>query len=236
MSKFVFAAALAMAPFVAFADHPSPTPTSYAPQTDVACSTAAGLTVGSRGAAVSCLQQHLIEEGYLPLGAPTGYFGMLTKNAVSAWQRSIGVPSTGYFGTLSHAAWSGVSAAAVPHAEAVADHHATSLDTASWPAVPSVAIALHKDAMSGYNLEITPTNFRFAPEHVNGAVVPNEGHAHLYIDGKKIARVYGTWMHLSGDFFPSGSHEVRVTLNANDHSDLSVASTLIEARATIITQ
>ena len=74
--------------------------------TSSACSFSGDLTVGSSGAAVTCLQQALIAAGYsVPAGA-TGYFGAQTQSAVSAWQKAVGVsPSTGYFGAISRAHW-----------------------------------------------------------------------------------------------------------------------------------
>ncbi len=64
------------------------------------------LTVGSTGSQVLTLQGILVAGGYLHV-APTGYFGLLTKAAVAAWQASVGLPSTGYFGPLSRAAIGG---------------------------------------------------------------------------------------------------------------------------------
>jgi len=63
------------------------------------------LTVGSRGADVSALQQILITKGFLTaVSAPTGYFGTATKAAVAAWQAANGIsPALGYFGPLSRA-------------------------------------------------------------------------------------------------------------------------------------
>lgn len=68
----------------------------------------ANLTVGSSGAAVTCLQQTLIADGYsIPAGA-TGYFGTQTRAAVSRWQSSMNIaPAVGYFGPISRAALSG---------------------------------------------------------------------------------------------------------------------------------
>ena len=112
----------------------------------------------------------------------------------------------------------------------------TPLDIAGWPSVPSVAFTAHDDAMSGFNIEIATTNFRFAPEHVNGPVLANEGHAHIYVDGTKVARVYGNWFHVPKEAFKTaGKHEIRVTLNANDHSDLSSGGDVIDAKQTITT-
>lgn len=58
------------------------------------------LTVGSRGADVSSLQQILIDGGYLTIDAPTTYFGAMTKKALMAYQKENGLPSTGYFGPM----------------------------------------------------------------------------------------------------------------------------------------
>jgi len=69
----------------------------------------ANLTMGSSGAAVTCLQQTLIAGGYsIPAGA-TGYFGAQTRSAVSAWQTAKGIsPTAGYFGSISRAAFGGM--------------------------------------------------------------------------------------------------------------------------------
>ncbi|MEK7464774.1 MAG: peptidoglycan-binding protein, partial [Patescibacteria group bacterium] len=67
------------------------------------------LTVGSRGADVSALQQTLINAGHLKaVSAPTGYFGTATKAALAAWQAAKAVsPAAGYFGPKSRAAIAG---------------------------------------------------------------------------------------------------------------------------------
>jgi hypothetical protein len=59
------------------------------------------LTVGSKGADVSALQQILVNGGYLtmPVGVAYGYFGALTKSAVIKYQLAKGItPAAGYFG------------------------------------------------------------------------------------------------------------------------------------------
>ena len=67
------------------------------------------LTVGSKGADVTALQDALKAGGYMSASA-TGYFGALTKAGVIAWQTAKGVtPAAGYFGPKSRAAFGGVS-------------------------------------------------------------------------------------------------------------------------------
>ena len=74
-------------------------------------------------------------------------------------------------------------------------------------------------------------NFEFAPERVNQASVVTEGHAHLFINGEKITRLYGPWYYLS--LLPVGEHELRVELNGNGHETLSAGGQPIEATVKI---
>ncbi len=88
------------------------------PTTPVAPSTGAGyqfttdLTIGSKGADVTALQDILIGAGHLvmPAGVAKGYFGTLTQSAVSKWQASAGItPAAGYVGPKSRAALNAMS-------------------------------------------------------------------------------------------------------------------------------
>ena len=70
------------------------------------------LTVGSTGADVSELQSWLIAKGFsIPSiqsgAAQPGYFGEQTKNAVAAYQKTVGLPAYGFFGPLTIASLSG---------------------------------------------------------------------------------------------------------------------------------
>ncbi len=86
--------------------------------------------------------------------------------------------------------------------------------------VPGLAISIHKDPVMGWNLELVTENFEFVPQAAGYDPVPGEGHAHLYIDGRKVARLYGHWYHIPR--LDPGNHEVVVTLNANNHAGFSV--------------
>lgn len=60
------------------------------------------LAVGSTGAEVTALQKILISSGYLG-GSATGYFGVLTKRAVMAYQSAHGVQALGVVGPATRA-------------------------------------------------------------------------------------------------------------------------------------
>jgi hypothetical protein len=93
-----------------------------------------------------------------------------------------------------------------------------------------VDVEVTPDAKAGANLHVTATGFRWAPEHASGDHVDGEGHAHVYIDDEKLGRLYGEWMHLDLD---AGDHDIRVTLNSNDHRDYLVDGATVEASARV---
>lgn len=56
------------------------------------------LALGSKGTAVTNLQNQLISLGYLSADSATGYFGALTRSAVIRFQRDRGLEAVGYIG------------------------------------------------------------------------------------------------------------------------------------------
>jgi hypothetical protein len=112
--------------------------------------------------------------------------------------------------------------------------HKQMLDLADDASAPTVRVVLHPDAVSGWNLEIITSNFTFTPENVNQAPVAGEGHAHIYVNGQKLARVYSPWTHITT--LPAGDTVVSATLNANDHSPLSVGGEPLTAQTVIQVQ
>lgn len=99
-------------------------------------------------------------------------------------------------------------------------HHGQVLSLSPGPTTPTLDIAVVQDPISGWNLHIETTNFRFSPEKASGPHRAGEGHAHVYVNGRKLARVYGPWFHI--DELPQGTNDVTVTLNSNDHKLLAV--------------
>jgi hypothetical protein len=80
---------------------------------------------------------------------------------------------------------------------------------------PTLALMLKDSDAGGLTLVLDTTRFRFAPEHVDGAHVAGEGHTHLYIDGKKIGRIYAPRYELRP--LTPGVHEIEVGLYTNNH-------------------
>ena len=104
-------------------------------------------------------------------------------------------------------------------------HHST-LDVLKEK-IPSVELKISEDKVSGWNITLLTDNFSFTPESVNEQATQNQGHAHIYINDIKIARLYSPYFHLGA--LPTGEHEIRVTLNADDHSAFVFNNKPIEA-------
>ena len=98
---------------------------------------------------------------------------------------------------------------------------------------PTVALTVTEDPKSGWNVQIETTDYTFAPDKASTMeTTSGEGHAHLYVDGRKVTRMYGEWFHVDEDLAP-GDHEFRVELSANDHSPYLADGAPIEAVQTV---
>jgi len=104
------------------------------------------------------------------------------------------------------------------------DHH--DVIDLTYDAAPDLSLELTRDSMSGWNLRVETQNFRFAPEHAGQTDTPGEGHAHVYVNGEKIARLYGHWLHIPS--LPENA-QVEVTLNSNEHKTLRIDGVPISA-------
>jgi hypothetical protein len=98
------------------------------------------------------------------------------------------------------------------------EHEHSMLEIPTGQLLPTVSLISYPDPQRGWNLEIQVTNFKFAPENINQPSIPTEGHAHLYVDGKKITRLYSNWYYLEN--LAPGKHEITVSLNTNGHETL----------------
>lgn len=110
-------------------------------------------------------------------------------------------------------------------------HHGQIVVLPEGPEAPKLEISVTDDPVSGWNLHVQTENFRFAPETANMAHMEGEGHAHVYVNGVKFARLYGAWFHIPE--LAQGMNVISVTLNANDHRQLSVGETWLQAEKVV---
>ena len=94
-----------------------------------------------------------------------------------------------------------------------------------------VSVGAEPDGLGGVNVNVMTESWRWAPEEVNLANSPGAGHGHIYVDGVKLNRVYGPHYYLMG--LEPGMREIRVTLNASGHNDLTYDGRPVEAAAVV---
>ena len=97
--------------------------------------------------------------------------------------------------------------------------------------VPRLALVATPDAMGGFNLRVRMANFRLAPEHTGAGPVAGEGNLHLYVDGAKHTRLYGSWYYLDG--LAPGAHALRVEAVANNHAPYHHGGEPVSATAAV---
>lgn len=67
----------------------------------------------------------------------------------------------------------------------------------------------------GFNIKLDVEDFSFVFAPDDAQHIPNEGHAHVYLNGLKLRRLYESTFTLGA--VPAGEYELRVALNSNDH-------------------
>jgi hypothetical protein len=116
--------------------------------------------------------------------------------------------------------------AMMPH-----DHDHATLAIPTGQAVPTVKLVVVPDAIAGWNMEIQLANFTFNPAQMNQSSQTTEGHAHLLLNDRKVARIYGTWNHIPK--LPQGQNVLKVVLMTNQHETLTANGQPIVGQVTI---
>ncbi len=78
------------------------------------------------------------------------------------------------------------------------------------------------------------TNFTFDAAAAGRDNAEGHGHAHVYVNGVKLGRVYGAWHHIGK--LPLGRNKVSVSLYANDHSALANGGMKITSSSMVIVE
>ena len=96
---------------------------------------------------------------------------------------------------------------------------------------PTVTLNVFPLPDGSFNLQLRTSNFTFTPQNIDKAPVLGEGHAHLYVDGVKIARLYGEWSHVPT--LPPDSDLLTVSLYANNHQGFAVDGEIISSSVSL---
>ena len=89
---------------------------------------------------------------------------------------------------------------------------------------PKATLDVQKDPTGGFNVQVVTTNFVWRPEMASMQHVPGEGHAHVYLDGRKIMRIYNEWFHLNTYQFSTkpGEQLLSIEFVGNDHAPYTI--------------
>lgn len=96
---------------------------------------------------------------------------------------------------------------------------------------PEISVSV-APAADGWTVTVEAQQFTFSQEMAGRDHVPGMGHGHLYVGGMKLGRLYGAKAHVGA--LPPGRHELRVTLNTNDHRAYVVGDEPVTANAAIV--
>ena len=89
---------------------------------------------------------------------------------------------------------------------------------------PKATLDIQKDPTGGFNVQVVTSNFVWRPELASMQHAPGEGHAHVYLDGRKIMRIYNEWFHLNTYQFSTRSGEQLLSIEfvGNDHAPYTI--------------
>ena len=101
---------------------------------------------------------------------------------------------------------------------------ATSVHEIAQEVAPQATLEIRKDPTGGFNVHVVTSNFVWRPELASMKHVPGEGHAHVYLDGRKIMRIYNEWFHLNTYQFSTKSGEQLLSIEfvGNDHAPYTI--------------
>jgi hypothetical protein len=101
---------------------------------------------------------------------------------------------------------------------------AISVHEISQEVAPEATLVIEKDPTGGFNVQVKTTNFLWRPEMASMQHVSGEGHAHVYLDGRKIMRIYNEWFHLNTYQFSTkpGEQLLSIEFVGNDHAPYTI--------------
>ncbi|MBC2903339.1 hypothetical protein [Streptomyces cupreus] len=98
---------------------------------------------------------------------------------------------------------------------------------------PEVGIEVQPNSSDSWDVRLTVRDFRFSPAGTKEKPVAGQGLAHLYLDGRLIARLRTPEYRLPAELVPRGTHHVTARLYADDGTVWAVDGEPIESTADI---
>lgn len=89
--------------------------------------------------------------------------------------------------------------------------------------VPKIELTVFRDIMDGVNVHIEVANYILnAPDLAVKNITQNtilQGHAHVFINGTKRQRLYGSDIHIPKSWLKDGVNQVAISLNSHQHEN-----------------
>jgi hypothetical protein len=109
-------------------------------------------------------------------------------------------------------------------ASTVEIHQHKSKDIGQGTPVPKIELSVFRDVMDGINVHIEVANYVLnAPDLTTKSPSSEEGilqgHAHVFVNGTKRQRLYGSDMHIPQSWLKDGVNQVAISLNSHQHEN-----------------
>ncbi|WP_239024148.1 hypothetical protein [Paraglaciecola marina] len=103
-------------------------------------------------------------------------------------------------------------------------HQHQSREIGSGIPIPKIELTAFRDVIDGVNIHVSIANYVLsAPDLATKSVVSNEGflqgHAHVFVNGSKRQRLYGSDIHIPQSWLKDGVNQVAISLNSHAHEN-----------------
>lgn len=98
---------------------------------------------------------------------------------------------------------------------------------------PEVAVEVTPDSAGGWDVRLAFRHFRCSAPGARPAAAIGRGLAHLFVDGRRIARLRTPAYHLAAGLVPHGTHQITARLYADDGTVWAVRGKPVESTADI---
>lgn len=115
-------------------------------------------------------------------------------------------------------------------------HSSRMLDVSNSEKIPKFITMeiIEEPEEMGYDIHVELDNWTFTPEQVGKPYTENQGHIHVYVDGKKAGRMYTNWFYLGK--LAKGKHKVAITINGDDHTAFTIEDKMIGEEREIVVE
>lgn len=89
---------------------------------------------------------------------------------------------------------------------------------------PKIELTVFRDTMDGVNVHVDVANYVLnAPDLASKSIQAEngilQGHAHVFVNGVKRQRLYGSDIHIPNSWLKRGVNQVAVSLNSHQHEN-----------------